>query len=274
VTDRPADAKSAISTDPIMASYYAAGVEKGRLEATNRLEFERTKVLLSERLPSHGRIVDVGGGPGTYASWLAGRGYEVDLIDPIPLHVEQARRLAQEGPSFGADVGDARALSVGESSADAVVMMGPLFHLVDPGDRAAALAEARRVLRPGGVLLATAMGRQFLLGHAIASNTIRSRPERHRVLSVAATGLRVDPPVPFPAYAHLPEELANEVGSAGFGSVEVLAIEGFFHLLDDLSERLRDPARCAALLEALHLVEREPAVVGASGHIMAVAVRD
>jgi SAM-dependent methyltransferase len=263
-----------MSQDPIMSSYYATGVEKGRLEATNRLEFERTKLMLSERLPPHGRIVDVGGGPGSYASWLVGRGYEVDLIDPIPLHVEQARQLAREGPSFGVELGDARALPFDDGSADAVVMMGPLFHLVDPGDRVAALAEAWRVLRPGGVLLASAMGRQFLLGHAIAGNTILSRRERQRVLSVAATGLRVDPPVPFPAHAHLPEELAGEVASAGFGAVEVLAIEGYFHLLGDLDERLRDSARCAALLEALHLVEAAPAVVGASGHIMAVASRD
>ena len=256
-----------------MASYYASGIEKGRLDATNRLEFERTKIMLGERLPPHGRIIDVGGGPGAYASWLAGRGYEVDLIDPIPLHVEQARQLAREGPSFGAELGDARVLPFGERSADAVVMMGPLFHLVDRGDRETALAEARRVLRPGGVLLATAMGRQFLLGHAIAGDTIRSRPERLRVLSVAATGLRVDPPVPFPAHAHLPEELAGEVASAGFGAVDVLAIEGYFHLLEDLGERLRDRARRAALLEVLHLLEAAPAVVGASGHIMAVAAR-
>jgi SAM-dependent methyltransferase len=256
-----------------MASYYAAGLEKGRLEAINRLEFERTKIVLSERLPPHGRIIDVGGGPGVYASWLASRGYEVDLIDPIPLHVEQARLLARDGPSFGAELGDARALPFAESSAEAIVMMGPLFHLVGRGDRESALAEARRVLRPGGVLLATAMGRQFLLGHAIASNTIRSRTERNRVLSVAATGLRVDPPLPFPAYAHLPEELAEEVASAGFGPVEVLAIEGYFHLLEDLDERLRDQTRCAALLEVLHRVEAAPAVVGASGHLMAVAAR-
>lgn len=259
--------------DAMMAAYYESGVEQGRLESTNLLEFERTKVILTQRLPPSGRVLDVGGGPGMYAAWLAGRGHEVSLVDPIPLHVQQARQTSLDGPSFEVRLGDARRLAFADESADAVVMMGPLFHLVGRDDRISALREAFRVLRPGGVLAASAMGRMFLLGHAVAADTIRSRAERERVLSVAFTGFRLDPPVPFPAYAHRPRQLAEEIQAAGFTVVEIVAIEGFFHLLSDLRSRMAEPAARAALLELLGRLEADPAIVAASGHIMGVAVR-
>jgi SAM-dependent methyltransferase len=266
-------ADSSPRTDPVMALYYAAGVEKGRLESKNVLEFERTKAILGERLPPAARVIDVGGGPGTYASWLAARGYKVDSVDPIPLHVEQARQAASEGASFEAHLGDARQLPFETSVADAVVMMGPLFHLVDLADRRRALAEALRVIRPGGVIFATAMGRLFLLCHGIATNAVRSPRELDRLLSIVATGERVNPPVPFPAYAHRPEGLRDELTAAGFVDVELLAIESYFHLLGDIGWRLGHPESWKALLKVLHLVEGDPAMVGISGHIMAVARR-
>ena len=57
------------------------------------LELLRTKEILSRLLPPPPAVVlDVGGGPGVYAAWLLARGYEVHLVDPVPLHVEQAEK--------------------------------------------------------------------------------------------------------------------------------------------------------------------------------------
>src|SRR5687767_4938605 len=79
-----------------IAAYYAQGLERDRLATgTVALEFARTRVLLERYLPPPPAVVaDVGGGPGRYAMWLAKRGYQVHLIDPVPLHVEQARAAA------------------------------------------------------------------------------------------------------------------------------------------------------------------------------------
>ncbi len=262
-----------LEVDRIMAAYYEAGVERGRLESGSVLEFERTKVVLGQRLPRSCRVLDVGGGPGTYAAWLARHGHQVTLIDPIALHVEQAQQLSLRGPSFDVRLGDARQLAAEDESADAVVMMGPLFHLVHRDDRLAALREAFRVLRRGGVLLASAMGRMFLLGHAVAADTIRARGERDRVLSVAATGFRINPPVPFPAYAHRPQQLSEEIQEAGFARAEIVAIEGFLHLLPDLRTRMTEATSRTELLELLGQLEADPAMVAASGHILGVAAR-
>ena len=69
--------------------------------------------LLDRLLPGPpARRLDVGGGPGTYAAPLASRGYRVHLVDPVPLHVEQARQAAGRDPASGftAALGDAREL--------------------------------------------------------------------------------------------------------------------------------------------------------------------
>src|SRR6185503_19331607 len=96
-------------TDSDILAYYTKGLERDRLAAgAGALEFARTQALLERYLPSPPAVIaDVGGGPGRYAVWLVDRGYDVHLVDPIPLHIEQARatgRLAR------ADVGDAHAL--------------------------------------------------------------------------------------------------------------------------------------------------------------------
>src|SRR5207248_10085517 len=92
-----------------------------------RLEFARTKELLRRYLPpAPARVLDVGGGPGVYAAWLADAGYDVKLVDLLLLHVEHARELA--AGRFAAEEGDARSLSELDESYDVVLLLGPLYH--------------------------------------------------------------------------------------------------------------------------------------------------
>jgi SAM-dependent methyltransferase len=150
--------------DPAIESHYGTGYERSRLLPGGRpsLEFVRSMELLERLLPAPpARVLDVGGGPGAYAAPLARRGYRVHLVDLLPLHVQQAHQAAGSDPAaaFTAAVGDARELSEPGESQDAVVLFGPLYHLTGTADRRQALSEARRVLRPGGRLLAMAVCR-------------------------------------------------------------------------------------------------------------------
>jgi ubiquinone/menaquinone biosynthesis C-methylase UbiE len=265
-----------------VAAFYARGLERDRLAGgAGALEFARTQVLLGRHLPPPPAVVaDVGGGPGRYAVWLAGLGYRVHLVDVAPLHVEQARAMA-DGRGWAAlasaEVGDARSLRFADESVDAVLLMGPLYHLTEPADRLKALAEARRVCRRGGVVIAAAISRFASMLDGLRSG----RLEDPVFADVAAADLRHgrhrnptgDPAYFTTAYFHRPEELAAECAAAGLVHEATLGVEGPAWLLTDLDARLGDERRRAALLAALAALEAEPALIGASAHLLAVARR-
>lgn len=84
--------------DDLDRFYSSAYDEDERLRVPfNRLELLRTRQLLEPELPAPpARILDLGGGTGVHAAWLAEAGYDVELIDPVELHVEQAQLRAAE----------------------------------------------------------------------------------------------------------------------------------------------------------------------------------
>ena len=147
-----------------VVAYYAQGLESGRLDrGPGALELARTQVILERILPSPpARIADIGGGPGRYALWLADRGYHVHLIDPVQAHIQEARAASCDAgveQLVMADTGDARELALPDASVDVVLLLGPLYHLTSRADRVRALAEARRICRAGGVMVAAAISR-------------------------------------------------------------------------------------------------------------------
>jgi ubiquinone/menaquinone biosynthesis C-methylase UbiE len=249
-------------------AYYAGQDEGQRLFRFphNRLELLRTRELLQRRLPSPPAVVlDVGGATGVHAAWLAGRGYRVHLVDRVPAHV----RAALEHGHLTAEVGDARQLTQADASVDAVLMLGPLYHLVVRAERIAALAEARRVVRPGGVLLAAAIGR-FMAVLDWAQSGGLTADVAAKLAPVLSTGVH-DPTLGFTdAYFHTAAQLQREVAEAGFADVRVLGIEGPAWTIvdapgDDAGARFDSALRCA------QLTENFPEIVDASGHLMALA---
>jgi ubiquinone/menaquinone biosynthesis C-methylase UbiE len=154
--------------------YYTDGDEAARLRSGwFQLEHERTRELIRRHLPpAPARIIDVGGASGVYACWLASLGYEVHLIDPVPKHIEQARAASSQQPDHplaSAELGDARQLPNAGNSVDALLLLGPLYHLVEKEDRVACLREARRVLRPGGLIWAAGISRFASLLDSLSS---------------------------------------------------------------------------------------------------------
>ncbi len=264
---------------PEVVAYYECEDERDRLTApAGRLEWARTWVLLQRHLPDpKATIVDVGGGPGAYAIPLALAGHDVHLIDAMPLHVAQARQAAAAAgiTLASTEVGDARELALPDASADAVLLLGPLYHLLEEAERVAALAEARRVLRPGGVLAAVAVSRFASLIEGLRYGWACDHPGI--VESGLHTGTHRNPgalPHRFTtAHFARPEELAAEVGAAGLGPVTLHAVEGPGALVDEPDEWMDDPARRDWLLRQLDRIETEPSLLGASPHVMAIAHR-
>jgi SAM-dependent methyltransferase len=257
-------------------AFYAAGLEGGRLlSGAGPLERARTEEVLARVLPPPpARVLDVGGGTGVYARWLAGRGYEVHLVDPIPRHVEEARASAALA---GARIGDARALQEADASFAAVLLLGPLYHLTAEADRVRALAEARRVLRPRGVVVAAAISRYA----SLLDGLFRGLVDDPDFLSILDRDLREgqhrNPTRRLDyfttAYFHRPHELAGEAAAAGLEGAGVLAVEGPAWLIADFEERWRDEGRRQSLLALLRQIETEPAALSMTAHLLLTARR-
>jgi ubiquinone/menaquinone biosynthesis C-methylase UbiE len=265
-----------------IGAYYAAGKEQRRLEqGPFKLERARTEEIVLRHLPPPpAEIVDVGGGAGVYALWLAAAGYTVRLVDPVPLHVEQARaESGKHGEGRLAEVllGDARRLPQADGSHDAVLMLGPLYHLTDRADRLTALREARRVLRPGGGLFAAAIGRFASLLAGLFEGHLLDPAFAAIVQQDLKDGQHRNPTGGFDyfttAFFHRPEELRAEVLEAGFAVDAVLGIEGPGWLLSDFDTRWADARKRELILAAARAVETEPALLGVSPHLIAVAHR-
>jgi SAM-dependent methyltransferase len=175
---------------------------------------------------------------------------------------------------FDVRLGVAADLPADNSSVDAVLLMGPLYHLVDRADRIAALVEARRVLRPGGRLLAEVISRHAWVLDASVKGLLDSPGILADLARSVETGLSQDPATmadgAFWAYFHRPDELRQELGEAGFTDVDLVAVEGYAWLLGDLETRMADPE---PLLQAVRLTESEPSMLGCSAHVIGVAQR-
>src|SRR5918912_281736 len=147
-----------------IVAHYGSGYEAERLaNGAGQLEGARPEEIVKRYLPHPPAVVfDVGGGSGVYSCWLAREGYEVHLVDAMPLHVEKARQASLEQPYHqlaSISVGDARELNRAEASVNVVLLFGPLYHLTERVDRINALREARRILSAGGLLLAVGITR-------------------------------------------------------------------------------------------------------------------
>lgn len=258
---------------PDLVDFYSSRYsEAQRLDRPyNRLEFVRTQELLRTHLPPPpARVLDVGGGVGTHAAWLAADGYDVELVDVVPDHVRQARDLADTLPRpFTARVGDARALDAPDASMDVCLLLGPLYHLPDPGERATALAEATRVTRAGGLVVAAAISRDAWPLYELRDGG-NLLDQDQSIATTLDTG-RHDARYGFTtAYCHRPKELADELRRTGLQDVEIRGIEGPGWILfgPDVEEgRVADIVAAAA--RAANLYDRHPEMTPASAHLLA-----
>ncbi|HPF87074.1 MAG TPA: class I SAM-dependent methyltransferase [Candidatus Limiplasma sp.] len=138
----------------IIREFYNTEVEHEWARIDGRPEFLLTCRYLNRYIRPGDKVLDIGGGPGRYALWLAEKGCEVTLLDLSPENVNFARaRAAALGLRLHAVEGDARtADDTVKGPFDHVLLMGPLYHLQDENDRRHAVEASLRLLRRGGNL--------------------------------------------------------------------------------------------------------------------------
>lgn len=273
-----------INTEPelhpeITEHYTNRHDESLRLSSTlkGRLERERVHELLSRYLPAPpSRVVDIGGGPGVHAAWLRSRGHRVELLDPVPRHVDEAAAAG-----IASTLGDSRRLPWGNDRFDAALLAGPLYHLTDAADRRLALREAVRVVRPGGVIVVIAINRAAnLIGSTLANKLL---PRRRVVEEILDTGHSPGNDRMVNTHYHGVTELRTELTLVGLQAVTVHGLTGpggwltvmiDAHFKDrPMPESLESPDPLQTALACTRLADHYPELVYSSSLLLGIGRR-
>lgn len=264
---------------------YNAGIERDRLRTDlGLIEFERTKELILENLPEPPAIIyDIGGGYGEYSWWLASLGYEVHLFDLSETNIGMSEELRSHYPGVALaakEVADARDIPRASESADAILLMGPLYHIVEKTERALAIRESYRLLRKGGVLFAAAITPYATLLWATTVFGTRNRLlEEEAFMDMIARELTDGEHIK-PAnssykgmgrsHFHSAQELNCELSAGGFPSPTVHGVVGSAWLAPNIDELWENPKSREALMKTVRLLDTREDISGLSTHILAI----
>lgn len=264
--------------DDKILSYYSKNPEIDRLEKDwFVLERLRTEWLLKKVLPPPpGQILDIGGGAGVYSFFLADLGYSVHLVDPVPIHVKQAEDIQNSRTEklSSIKIGDALHVNHNDECMDAVLMFGPLYHLLEGRDRIMALSEAFRVLKKGGLFLGAAISRYSSYMDGFFSKFLLDGDYREIVERDLRSGLHINNTEKdyfTTAYFHHPDGLKKEIEQSGFTDVRIIAVEGPGWAYPNMAELLlKDRETGRKILEFIEMMESDESIIGASAHFMGI----
>jgi len=251
-----------------------AQYEWDRLER-HRTEFAVTMRALGDYLPRPpAKILDVGAGPGRYAIALTQQGYEVTLCDISRKCLEFAEGKAREAGVDLSGCVHANATDLSEfprEGYDAVLLMGPLYHLLDAGEREKAVREARGVLKPGAPVFAAFITRYAPILYAAAYEPEMIKDE-NRLEEMLATGLlkaEVEGRGFTDAYLAHPSEVKPFMEAGGFETLDVIACEGIVGTCEDKINVLTGE-QWEGWVELNYRLGKDPTVWGAAYHLLYV----
>ena len=273
--------------DNAVLAFYEDGREYHRLRTgIGLIEFERTKEILFENLTKPPAVIyDIGGAYGEYSWWLASLGYEVHLFDLSETNIKMSEMLAEEYPGCSlaaSEVCDARNIPRAENSADAVLLMGPLYHILDDKDRIKAVKECCRLLKTGGVLFSAALTPYSVLLDKLTvySPNEGSYLENPKFLAMVERelkdGCHINPNKEVYAglgssHLHTAKALRAELSAGGFSDTVVHGVMGGAWLANNIDELWKNEKSRNVLMTTVRLLDTHAEIIGLSGHLLAVS---
>ena len=276
--------------DTTVLAGYNAGIERNRLRTDiGIIEFERTKEILLEKLPKPPAVVyDIGGAYGEYSWWLASLGYEVHLFDLSETNIKMSEELGAEYPHVAlkaAEVCDARAVPRPSGSADAILLMGPLYSITEYEERILAIKECGRLLKEEGILFSAALTPFSVLIPRIAAYHADDSKKRRElddpaVMDMIARalddGCYINPGRKIAtglgsSHLHTAKTLREELLRGGFVTSSVHGVMGGAWLAPNVEELLEKEETKAVLMETVRMLDTHEEILGLSGHLLAVS---
>lgn len=240
----------------------------------HQLEYDLTWRYLDEYLPSSGRVLEIGAATGRYTLALAKRGYRVTALDLSGVSIAMCRdHLEREGLSDQVDptVGDARDLGmIPDESFDAVLLMGPLYHLIRREDRILALGEAKAKLKEGGVVFTAFISRLGIFGDLLKNcpDWIENQEELRSLLEHGHAP-DFQPRVGFRGYFAEVEEIVPLHEAMGLETLCLAGVEPAI-AADDASYNSLEGPRRKQWLDLLFELSARPELIASSRHLLHV----
>ena len=139
-----------------LEAYYNSRDENARLLSNHgRVEYLTTMRYIERYVQPGSRILEVGAGTGRYSIALARAGHHITAVELIQHNIDVFKNQLKSGDDIDIHQGNAMDLSAfDDDSFDAVLVLGPLYHLYSDADKCAALNEAKRVVKKDGTIFA------------------------------------------------------------------------------------------------------------------------
>ena len=252
--------------------------ENSRLER-HQLERDITWRYLDKYLPSRGKILEIGAATGAYTVPLARRGYTITAVDFSPKLMEVCKkRVAEEGfeKKVTCLVADARDLTnIEKTDYDAVLLMGPLYHLVLEEDRKMALNEAFKRLKPVGMIFYTFISRYGIWGDVMKKvpQMIEAQADVQSVIRRGRDSDNPSPEISFRAYFAKVSEIDNLHKTVGFKKLVLAGVEPAGTGADEAYNSLEGQRR-KLWLDLLFSISTEKSIIGASTHLLYVGLKE
>ena len=262
-----------------LEAFYNKASEETRLEkGMGIFEFERIKDLIQQHIIRPNlTIIDVGGGTGKYSEWLANNKHQVHLIEPVLKHIKLAEKRAKKLKNpFSVTVGKAQQLPYENDSVDLVILHGPLYHLQKKEDRIAAILEAKRVLKKGGIILGFAINATASTVVGLMNGMIHANSFFEMCKEELTSGIH-NAPKDFPflladAFYHKPEGLKEEFLDQNLKFINLFAVEGMIWLDNEYFANMIDKKKSKTLKALQRLTQNDEYLLPFSPHMM-IAVK-
>jgi ubiquinone/menaquinone biosynthesis C-methylase UbiE len=169
--------RKVVLTLKTIVDYYQNNDEDSRISTNKarKIEFIISTKILEEHIKPESKILDVASGTGVYSIHYAENGHDVLAADITPKHIETLNKKIQASSKklkIETLVNNAIYLSTFNSdSFDAVLCMGPLYHLIENSDREKCISECFRVLKKDGILAIAYINKYYIIPHLLTGGS-------------------------------------------------------------------------------------------------------